>query len=153
MRSTRPRPKSRAVRSTVESLENSRLSASKVAADSAEFEPAPALVALERGERADVEAEPGRVGDDLAQRGHVAQAEVQALAGDRVHAVRRIADEREAIGHHGPGEMHVERPGSARARQLDGAQAIVEARLDLGEKAGIVERQDRARPVGAPPSR
>ena len=61
-----PRPKSRAVRSTVKSLENSRLRASKVAADSAEIEPAPALVALEDGERADVEAEPGRVDDDLA---------------------------------------------------------------------------------------
>ena len=92
-------------------------------------EPAPALVALERGERADVEAEPGRIGDHLGQRRHVAQAEVEALAGDRVHAVRRVADEREAVGHQRARQMHVERPGGARAGQLDGAQAIAEALL------------------------
>ena len=88
-----------------------------------------------------------------AQRGDVAQAEVQTLAGDRVHAVRRIADQREAVRHQRAGEMHVERPGSARARQRDGAQPIAEALLDLGQEAGIVERQDRARPVRRPPSR
>ena len=43
-----------------------------------------------------------------------------------------------------PRQMHVERPGGARPGQLDGAQPIAEALLDLGEEAGIVERQDRA---------
>ena len=49
--------------------------------------------------------------------------------------------------------MHVERPGAARARQLDGAEPVAEALLDLGQEAGIVERQDLARPCSRPPSR
>ena len=144
MRSTRPRPKSRSVRRGVRSLEKRRLRPSKAAAESAEFEPPPALVALEHGERANVEAETRRVDHDFGQRGHVAKAQVEALAGDRVHAVRGIADEREAIRHQRAGEMHVERPGAARASELHRAQPPVETPLDLGQECRVVERDDLA---------
>ena len=61
--------------------------------------------------------------------------------------MRGIAGKREATGHHRPGEVHVERPGGAGTRQRKRAQPIVEARLDLGKKTNVVERQDLARPA------
>ena len=70
-----------------------------------------------------------------------------------MHAVRGIADQREAVGDQGAGEMHVERPGGARSGQRDLAQPVAEAPLDLGEEARLVERQDRRARRRRPPSR
>ena len=71
-------------------------SASKAAARGDRVETAPARVALERGVIAWIKAETHGVRHALCQCRHVAQAEVEALTGDRVHAARGIADEREA---------------------------------------------------------
>ena len=43
-----------------------------------------------------VEAEPPVVDDDLGQRRNVAQPEIEALAGDRMNRMGRVADQGEA---------------------------------------------------------
>ena len=45
---------------------------------------------------AEIEAKARRIGQNLDQRRRIAQRQIDALSGDRMHAVRRIADEREA---------------------------------------------------------
>ena len=70
----------------------------------------------------------------------VAQAQVQALAGDRVDGVRGVADEGEARRDEAVRHMKGERIGPARAGEAQGAEKIAEALGDRGEKAPIVER-------------
>ena len=60
-------------------------------------EAAPALVALEHRGVAGIEAEPRRVDHRLGERRDVAQAHVEALAGNRVDHMGGIADQREAL--------------------------------------------------------
>jgi hypothetical protein len=62
----------------------------------------PALIALKRRCRADVEPETERLDDRFSEGRDVAHADIEALAGKRVHCMRRIADQREAIGDEGP---------------------------------------------------
>ena len=69
-----------------------------------------------------------------------------------MHQVRGIADQRQAIRHHRARQMHFQRPYGARPGQLDAAQAIAEALLDLGEEAGVVERHDGPALRAPPPS-
>ena len=142
MRSTRPSPTSRPARTSARSLANSRLRPSKVAADTVEVEAPPPLVAGERLRVAGVEPEADRVGDALGERGDVAEREVQSLAGDRMHAVRRIADEREPCRDVAARQMHLERPRLARAGERDLAELAAEPLFHLGEEALIVERED-----------
>ena len=99
------------------SLENSRLSPSVIDAHLERVEPPPALVAFEHRGRADVEAEAIRLDDGLGQRRNVAEAEIEALAGDRVDAVGGIADQRQALGDEGARQRQAERKG---ARVADG---------------------------------
>ncbi len=66
--------------------------------------------------------------------------------------MRGIADQHQALRHHRARQMHFQRPYGARPGQLDAAQAIAEALLDLREKAGIVERHDRPALRSPPPS-
>src|SRR5436190_11081926 len=63
-----------------------------------------------------------------------------------MHAMRGIADEREAVADVAAGEMRLQRPRLARTVERDRAELAAEAPLDLGEKACVVERHD-ARPV------
>jgi hypothetical protein len=60
-------------------------------------EAAPALVAGEQLRVAEVEAEPRALDQHLGQRGGVAEAEVEPLAGDRMDAVGGVADQREPL--------------------------------------------------------
>ena len=64
--------------------------------DHERVEAAPALVAGEQLRVAEVEAEPGALDQHFGQGGGVAEAEVEPLAGDRMDAVRGIADQGEA---------------------------------------------------------
>ena len=75
----------------------------------------PALVAPQHLERADVEPEPVRVDDRLGQRRGVAKAEIEALPGDRMDAVRGVAEQREARPHEIARQRQAERIGAARA--------------------------------------
>ena len=70
-----------------------------------------------------------------------------------MHAVRGIADEREARPDVAARKMHLERPRLARAVERDGAELAAEALLDLGEKARVIERQDARCASPRPPSR
>ena len=67
--------------------------------------------------------------------------------------MRGIAEEREARRHVAACEVQFQRPGLARAVERDGAELAAEALFDLGEEAGIVERQDARRLAAPPPSR
>ena len=60
-------------------------------------EAAPALVAVEQLRVAEIEAEPRALDQHLGERGGVAEAEIEALAGDRMDAVRGVADQREPL--------------------------------------------------------
>ena len=60
-------------------------------------ERAPALVAVEQLRVAKVEAEPRAFDQHLRQRGGVAEAEVEPLAGDRMDGVRGVADQRQPL--------------------------------------------------------
>ena len=75
-------------------------------------EAAPALVALEDRERADVETQAVRLDDGLGERRDVAKAEIEALTGDRVDAVRGVAGEREARLDEGARQRQPEREGA-----------------------------------------
>jgi hypothetical protein len=65
--------------------------------DGEAVEPAPALVAGEELRVAWLEPQSHAIGEHFDQRANVAQAEVEPLARDRVNAVRRVADERQAV--------------------------------------------------------
>ena len=60
---------------------------------------------------AEVEAEPRALDQHLCQCGNVAITEVDPLAGDRVNAVRGVADQRQPIGCDLRGVMETERIG------------------------------------------
>src|SRR5437868_5894958 len=60
-------------------------------------EPPPALVALQHSRIAGIKAEPGRVDHRFGERGDIAQAHIEALAGDRVDHMGGVADERQAL--------------------------------------------------------
>ena len=62
-----------------------------------------------------------------------------------MHAVRGIAEQREARADIAAGKVQLQRPRLARAIERDGAELAAEALLDLGQEAGIVERQDARR--------
>ena len=113
MRSTRPRPKSRSARTGAMSLENSRFSTSVVTPIRNVSKRRQRLVALEHRERADIETEPIGVDDGLGERRDILEAEIEALAGNRMDAMRGIAGEREARRDEVAGQRQAEREGGA----------------------------------------
>ena len=62
-----------------------------------DVEAARALVGLERRRVARIEAEAHALGDDLGERGDVAQAEIEPLPRQRMHDVGGVGDERDAL--------------------------------------------------------
>ncbi len=105
-------------------------------------EAAPALIALEHIGRADVEPEPGGVGDCLRQGGDVAQAHVESLPGDRMNDVRGVADQRQTIGDERARGEQAERKSAARPDHLDIAELQAEAFFQFGVKFLIGQRDD-----------
>ena len=82
-----------------------------------DVEAAPARVAVEHVRRADVLAAAGAADHHLGQRRHVAQAEVQPLPGQRMDAVRRVADQRQPRAGAALRQREPERIAVARARR------------------------------------
>ena len=113
----------------------------------------PALVAPQHFERADVEPEPVRVDDRLRQRRGVAEAEIEPLPGDRMDAVRGVAEKREARAHEIARQRQAERIGAARALELDRAEPMAEAALELHLEDEIVAAIELRRVVARAPSR
>ena len=103
-------------------MENRRLSASRPRPLGRDVEAPPALVSRERRGRARIEAEPHLADDRLGERRHVAQAEVQALPGERMDDMRRVADEREPLADEAPRDLEAERKGLGARGEADFAQ-------------------------------
>ena len=95
-------------------------------------EAAPALVALQHVERADVLAEAVGLDDRFGKRRGILEAEIEALPGDRVDAVRGVAGQREARRDEGARQRQAERPGARLVLDADLAELQAEALLELG---------------------
>ena len=107
--------------------------------------PLPALVLLQHGWAADIEAEAERIDDAFDECGDAANAEVETLPGNRVDAAGRIARERQPLGEKALGQDKADRPAPARADEPDFAEEIAEAPFELLHEPGVVERQQRVR--------
>ena len=81
------------------SLENSRFSASVAGGQREGIEAAPAFVALQHIERADIAAQPRRIQHDFGQRRGIFQTQIQALPGDGMDAMGAVAGQRETRRH------------------------------------------------------
>src|SRR5581483_3073447 len=55
------------------------------------------VIAREQVRRSDVAARPAFVGHELADRGGIAQPEIEALCSDRRNDMRRLADQRHTV--------------------------------------------------------
>ena len=91
----------------------------------------PALVALQHVERADILAEPVGLDDRFGQRRGILEAEIEALAGNRVDAVRGVARQREARPDEIARQRQPERPGARLVLDADLAELEAEAPLQL----------------------
>ena len=123
------------------------MSASTAAVRDKHVGPPGALVGGEHGRRAGIGAGPG---EDVAEGGDVAIAEIEALRADRREEVRRLADQHDAIGGEcGRGHAR-ERERLPRAVDADRAEQRARARLDLGGERRLVEGDDAARDLRRP---
>ena len=102
-------------------------------------ETAPPLVAGEQDVVANVEAEPSSINHQLGQGGYVADSEVEALTGDWVDYVGRLADEREPASDIALRQHQPEGIGPARADYLNRAKKISEAGGELRREGYIGE--------------
>ena len=98
---------------------------------------------------ADIEPQPARIDHQLGQRRDVAHAEIEALAGDRMNDMRRLADQGQARGGGACRVKEGELIGPAPPLDLERAEMIAEAAPELGQEPGLVEREQRGR-EGAP---
>ena len=73
-----------------------------------------------------------RLDDRLGERRHVAEAEIEALAGDRMDAVRGVAGEREARRDEGARQRQAERKGARLVDDAISPSSMAEAPLELG---------------------
>ena len=83
--------------------------------------------------------------DRLGERCDVAKAEVEALAGERVDEVGRVADEREALGDETARHLEAEREPLDPRGERDLAELRGEAERKLAQEILGVERDERAR--------
>ena len=111
-------------------------------ADHEGVEAAPALVAVEQLLVAEVEPEPRAFDQHLRQRRRVAIAEIDALAGDRVDAVRGVADQRQPVIGDPRRMVEAERIGRARREQRDLAEEAAHRRLGFGGEIRVAQRQE-----------
>ena len=84
-------------------------------------------------------------GKDGGERFGIAQPEIHALPGQRMHHMRRIADQRDALGDERARDIQSERIGTARAGELDVAEMQTEALLELRVEFLVGQRDDTIR--------
>ena len=103
-----------------------------------------ALVAAQAGDRADVL--PGGVAfdDQFGERGGIEQAEVDPLAGERMHDVCGIADQCQPRLHVVLRMLQPQREGHARPAPEHRPEPVAEGLAERMREAGIVERQQLA---------
>ena len=133
---------SRTVRNGPMSLENSRFSTSVVMPICTVSKRRQLLVAFEHVERADVLSEAVGLDHRFGKGGDILEAEIEALAGDRVDAVGGVAGERDARRDEGAGSV---RP-SGQARGLS-ATWIAPSLCRNAARARARRRGRRRRPV------
>jgi len=61
------------------------------------IEPPPALVTLKLWRVAEIQSESRALDDDLGEGSHVAHADIETLAGERMHHVRCVPDQRQTV--------------------------------------------------------
>jgi hypothetical protein len=98
-------------------------------------------VALERVYLADIEPEPSCFDQHLGEGGNIAQAEIEALAGDWMDAMRHVASERRARRDIARRMMQRQRSASARSLDREPTERIVEPGLHFGRECRVVEPQ------------
>src|SRR6185312_1941049 len=106
-------------------------------------EPPPALIALERTGCPDIEPEPRALDDDLGERRHVAEPDIETLPGKRMDGVGSVADKRQPLGHEAAGDLKVERERLARTGKRNVAELGAEALGKLGEECRLISGHDR----------
>ena len=134
IRSTRPRPKSRSARTGTIVIGEQPVQNVRGDAHLHRVEAPPGLVALEHRYRADVEPEPVGIDDRLCQRRRILEAEIEALPGDRVDTMRRIASQREARLDEVARQGQAERKRFPRAFNVQLAKLQAKALFELGSK-------------------
>ena len=111
-------------------------------------EPPPALIAVEHGERAGIEAEPHGIDDHFGQRRHVLEPHIEPLPRDRMDHVRGVADQRDAFGDESARDRKAERKGAARANRRD----LAEMQSRSGARARHGSRHRGAQRYAPPPA-
>ncbi len=120
--STAARPNRRIAAGALPGMPNSRVRPSVAAATMKVSRPAPALIAREQLRIAQVQPQAAALDEHFDERRHVAEAHVDALARDRMDAVRRVADQREPIAGDPRGMVEAERIAEARAQPAPGGR-------------------------------
>ena len=105
----------------------------------------PALIAVEHGVSARIEAEPHGVDDHFGKRGHILEPHIEPLPRDRMDDMGGVADQRDAIGDERARDRKPERKNAARADRRDLAEMQAEAALELGMEGGVGERNNTLR--------
>ena len=105
----------------------------------------PSRIAFERVGRADIESKPLGIDQHLSQRGDVANAEIVALARDRMDAMRGVPHQHQPPVHVTIGMHEAEWIRPARSHRLDGAQEIAEAPRELRLESGGIEGEQALR--------
>ena len=105
------------------------------------------MVAVEQRRIAEIEPEPRAFDQHLGQRGDVAEAEIEALPGDRVDAVRGVTDQGEAAVGDPRGVVKTERVRRARRGHRDLAEKSAHRGLGFGGEIGVAQGQQPRRVV------
>ncbi len=134
---TADKPKRRTAEAVRPGMPNSRGQTVGGSGDHEGVEAAPALIAGEKLRIAEIEAEAFALHQHLDQSRHVAEADIDALSGDRVDAVRRVADQSEPVGSDRRGVVEAERIARPRAERTELAEEAAHLLLRLGEEAAI----------------
>ena len=107
-------------------------------------EAAPALVTAQHLDVADVAAQARRIEQRFRERGNVLQTQIQPLPGQRVNAVRGIADQRKAGPDIFARQVKLQRIRPARRHGVERAQMRAEPPGDFGVELGVGQRHIRA---------
>ena len=105
-------------------------------------ETTPALVTLKHDRAADIETETRGFDHGLRERRDVAQPDIEPLPRQRMHHMRRVADEHEPVRRKGARDLHVEREGLPGAGKRDVTEPVAEALQEFVAKARFVSRHD-----------
>src|SRR5207342_126113 len=92
-----------------------------------------------------IEAEPCGVDDHFGERGDVFQSHIQSLPRNRMNDMRRVADERDALGNELARNPKAERKNAARADRRDLPEGEAEAALELVMEASLGQRHNPRR--------